>query len=308
MKSFDFTKYGRIGVLYGGVSAERAVSLESGRAVMTACRNLGIDVIDVEINHDVINTVQQANIDTAFIALHGGIGEDGRLQSLLDFMGIRYTGSDFQSSVVAMNKLMSKQMWQGMGLPTPRFSVLDNQMDAEKLLHSLGGSAMVKPAHEGSSIGMAIAKNASELEQAYQAALDYDTCVFAEELLTGSEYTVGIVNGEVLPPIKLETNHTFYDYDAKYISDDTRYICPCGLSALAQQQLKELSLWAFDSLQCEGWGRVDVMLDARNQFNVLEVNTVPGMTDHSLVPMAAKQAGYSFEALIEMILMSVSVD
>ncbi|MGH1484777.1 MAG: D-alanine--D-alanine ligase [Cellvibrionaceae bacterium] len=308
MKSFDFTEYGRIGVLYGGVSAEREVSLESGRAVIAACRNLGIDVVDVEINDDVINTIQKANIDTAFIALHGGIGEDGRLQSLLNFMGIRYTGSGVQSSVVAMNKLMSKQMWLGMGLPTPKFSLLGEQMDAQALINSLGGGAIVKPAHEGSSIGMTISRSADELKQAYKVAFQYDACVFAEELLAGPEYTVAIVNGEVLPPIKLETDHTFYDYDAKYISDDTRYICPCGLSADKEKELKDLSLWAFDSLQCEGWGRVDVMVDKNNQFSVLEVNTVPGMTDHSLVPMAAKQAGYSFEELIGTILTSVRVD
>lgn len=307
MKSFDFKPYGRIGVLYGGVSAEREVSLSSGRAVIDACRQLGIDVVDVEINDDVIKCIQKASIDTAFIALHGGIGEDGRLQSLLDFMGIRYTGSGVQSSVVAMNKLMSKQMWQGMGLATPTFSVLDEGMSSSTLLEQLGGAAIVKPAHEGSSIGMSIVHSSEELDQAYQTALQYDSCVFAEQLLPGAEYTVAVLDGEVLPPIKLETDHVFYDYDAKYIADDTRYICPCGLSPAKESELKELSLWAFNSLQCTGWGRVDLMVDTDGNFSVLEVNTVPGMTSHSLVPMAAKAAGYSFEELIGTIISSVKV-
>lgn len=307
MSQLDFTAYGRIGVLYGGTSAERDVSLESGRAVIAACRNLGIDVIDIEIKDDVINTIQQANIDTAFIALHGGIGEDGRLQSLLDFMGIKYTGSDVQSSVVAMNKLIAKQMWQGIGLPTPKFSVVDATTDLHALLDELGGRAIVKPAHEGSSIGMAIVNNVAEFETAYNKASEYDSCVFAEELLTGGEYTVAILNGQVLPPIKLETDHTFYDYDAKYIADDTRYLCPCGLPQDQEKVLMELSKWAFDSLRCRGWGRVDVMLDANGNFKVLEVNTVPGMTSHSLVPMAAKAAGYSFDELVAAIIQAIEI-
>lgn len=307
MKAFDFKKYGRIGVLYGGVSAEREVSLSSGRAVIDACRRLGIDVVDIEINNDVISTIKAANIDTAFIALHGGIGEDGRLQSLLDFMNIAYTGSGVQSSVVAMNKLMAKQIWLGMGLATPRFSILDDSINAESLLESLGGHAIVKPAHEGSSIGMTIVNSAGELQSAYQTALQYGSSIFAEQLLPGAEYTVAILDGEVLPPIKLETDHVFYDYDAKYIADDTRYLCPCGLSADKEAELKKLSLWAFNSLQCQGWGRVDVMIDEEGKFSVLEVNTVPGMTSHSLVPMAAKAAGYSFDELIGTIITSVKV-
>jgi D-alanine-D-alanine ligase len=178
MKDFDFKGYGRVGVLYGGVSAEREISLSSGRAVIAACRRLGVDVVDIEINSDVISTIEAANINTAFIALHGGIGEDGRLQSLLDFMNIAYTGSGVQSSVVAMNKLMAKQIWLGMGLATPRFSILDNTTNAERLLDSLGGRAIIKPAHEGSSIGMTIVNSASELARAYQTALQYIRLLF----------------------------------------------------------------------------------------------------------------------------------
>lgn len=311
MLDFDFSSYGRIGVLYGGYSAEREISLVSGRAVIDACSHLGIDVVGVELNRsNVINTIKNAEIDTAFIVLHGGIGEDGRLQSLLDFMEIRYTGSDVQSSVVAMNKLISKQMWQGMGLPTPKFAVLEESAliendVAERILKKLSGRAMVKPTHEGSSIGMAIASTPSELRKAYRDAQKFDRSVFAEELLTGSEYTVAILNKEVLPPIKLETNNAFYDYNAKYLADDTRYICPCGLSSEEETELKVLASKAFDSLQCRGWGRVDVMVDNQGNFSILEVNTVPGMTSHSLVPMAARAAGYTFEELVGLILTSI---
>ena len=303
----DFSAYGRVGVIYGGISAERDVSLNSGRAVLAACQRLGIDVIDLEVTDNVINTIQAADIDTAFIALHGGIGEDGRLQALLNFMGIRYTGSSVQASVAAMNKLMSKQMWLGMGLPTPAFTVLTDITEAETVLQQLGGAAMVKPAHEGSSIGMTIVRSATELQQAYRTALQYDSTVFAEELLPGPEYTVGILGSEVLPAIKLETDHSFYDYDAKYITEDTRYICPSNLSPAREQELRQLCRWAFDSLQCQGWGRVDVMVNAKGDFSVLEVNTVPGMTSHSLVPMAAKVHGYSFDELVARILLQVPV-
>lgn len=307
MNNLDFTAYGRIGVLYGGVSAEREVSLNSGRAVLEACARLGIDVVDLELSGNVIEEIRKANIDTAFIALHGGIGEDGRIQSLLDFMGIAYTGSSMQASVVAMNKLISKQIWLDIGLPTAKFVVLDKNMNSKEVLEHLGGSAIVKPAHEGSSIGMAIVKTVAELDEAFNSALKFDDCVFAEELLPGPEYTVAILDGEVLPPIKLETDHVFYDYDAKYIADDTRYLCPCGLSLEDEEKLKAVSLWAFNSLQCKGWGRVDLMLDKDGQFTVLEVNTVPGMTSHSLVPMAAKAAGYSFDELVARIIHSANI-
>ena len=206
-----------------------------------------------------------------------------------------------------MNKLISKQMWLGLGLPTPKFSVLNQGMDAAAVMAELGGQAIVKPAHEGSSIGMAVAHSPSELLQAYSDARQYGASVFAEQLLAGAEYTVAILDGEVLPPIKLETDHIFYDYEAKYQSNQTRYICPCGLSPQQEQALKSQALWAFDSLQCSGWGRVDVMVDSDGQFKVLEVNTVPGLTDHSLVPMAAKQVGYSFAELIGKIIMSIKL-
>ncbi len=306
MKELDSKKINRVGVLYGGVSAEREISLESGRAIIDACTRLGINVVDVEIGEEVIETITAANIDLAFIALHGGIGEDGRLQSLLEMMNIPYTGSEVQPSVIAMNKLISKRIWQGINLPTPRFYQLTVDSDFEKVLEDLGGSAIVKPANEGSSIGMAIVHSATELQKAFEQARQYDAAVFVEELLKGAEYTVGILSDEVLPAIKLETDNVFYDYDAKYISEDTRYICPCGLSSSKEREIKNLSRWAFDSLGCRGWGRVDLMMDENENFKVLEVNTVPGMTSHSLVPMAAKAAGYSFDELVSRILTSAA--
>ena len=298
MMSVDVSTIGRVGVLYGGTSAERAVSLDSGQAMFTALKNAGVNAVAIDVQDNIIEQITAANIDFAFIALHGGIGEDGRLQSLLDFMHIPYSGSGVQASVVAMNKCLSKQIWQGIQLPTSPFAVLDQNTDFAKTLEQLGGSVIVKPAHEGSSIGMALAHNVDELERAYNNALQYGTSVFAEKLLTGGEYTVAILNGEPLPAIKLETDHSFYDYDAKYIANDTRYLCPCGLSVQQEQQLQALAIQAFDSLQCRGWGRVDIMMDAQGDFQLLEVNTVPGMTSHSLVPMAAKAAGYTFDQLV----------
>jgi D-alanine-D-alanine ligase len=294
----NLSNIGRVGVLFGGVSAERAVSLDSGKAVFDALVAIGVDAVAIDLQINVVQQILHAEIDAAFIVLHGGIGEDGRLQALLELMGIPYAGSDTQSSALAMNKLLSKQLWLGVGITTSPFVVLNAQTNFSDAINYLGGSAMVKPAHEGSSIGMGFAHSAEELKKAYVNAAEYDAVVLAEKVLVGEEYTVAIVNGETLPVIKLETDRIFYDYDAKYIANDTRYICPCGLSEKEEQEIKELAVAAFNSLQCEGWGRVDIMRDENNVFNVLEVNTVPGMTSHSLVPMAAKAAGYSFEMLI----------
>ncbi|MFT6968227.1 MAG: D-alanine-D-alanine ligase [Cellvibrionaceae bacterium] len=306
MSELDFKRFGRVGVLYGGTSAERDVSLASGHAIIAACNRLGVDVVDLELTENVIQTITAADIDTALIALHGGIGEDGRLQALLELMGITYTGSDVASCAIAMNKLISKRIWRGINLPTPSFYQLDESSNFEKVLKDLNGSAIVKPASEGSSIGMAIVHSVDELKKAFSEAHKYDALVFAEELLKGPEYTVGLLAGEVLPAIKLETDNVFYDYEAKYLSDETRYICPCGLSDAKEREIRELSRWAFESLDCRGWGRVDLMVGSDGEFKVLEVNTVPGMTSHSLVPMAAKAAGYSFDDLVSRILMATA--
>jgi D-alanine-D-alanine ligase len=293
---------GRVGVLYGGQSAEREISLQSGAAVIEALEEAGIEHVALDVGANAIADIQAAQLDRAFIALHGPGGEDGRIQAVLEYLNIPYTGSDVQASALAMDKLRSKQLWRGVGLPTPDFAVLHAQSDWQKVLAELGGEVMVKPAHEGSSIGMARVNTAADLKAAYEDAAQYDTSVLAERLIVGAEYTVAVLDGVALPPIKLETDHHFYDFNAKYLADDTRYICPCGLSAEREQALKALALQAFAAIGGRGWGRLDVMADAQQQFYLLEVNTVPGMTGHSLVPMAAAAQGLSFAQLVVAIL------
>jgi len=293
---------GRVGVLLGGQSAEREISLQSGAAVTAALKEIGLDPIVIDVGVNAIADIQAAKLDRAFIALHGPGGEDGRIQAVLEYLQIPYTGSDVQSSALAMDKLRSKHLWRGMGLSTPDYATLNGDSNWEEVLQSLGGDVMVKPAHEGSSIGMSRVQSARELEAAYNAAAKYDGNVLVERVITGAEYTVAILAGKALPPIKLETNHRFYDFDAKYLADDTNYICPCGLDTEKDQELRQLALNAFNALGCRGWGRVDVMADSNGGFYLLEVNTVPGMTSHSLVPMAARAEGLSFEQLVALVL------
>lgn len=293
---------GRVGVLFGGQSSEREISLQTGAAVMAALEQLGIEYLGIDVGSTAIADIQAAQLDRAFIALHGPGGEDGRIQAVLEYLQIPYTGSDVQSSALAMDKLRSKQLWCGIGLPTPEFAVLEADSDFSEVLTQLGGEAIVKPAHEGSSIGMARVQTTDELAEAYRAAARYDGSVLVERLISGGEYTVAVLAGRALPAIKLETEHRFYDFDAKYLAEDTRYLCPCGLSKEREQALQRLALKAFSSLGCRGWGRVDVMEDGAENFYLLEVNTIPGMTSHSLVPMAAKAAGLSFDQLVLTIL------
>lgn len=293
---------GRVAVLFGGQSAEREISLQSGDAVVRALSEAGVDVVAVDVRENPLTSILTAKADRAFIALHGPGGEDGKIQALLEFLQIPYTGSGVSASALSMDKVRSKQLWRGVGLPTPEFCLLTENTDWPDATSKLGGVAMVKPCHEGSSIGMSRVTNAEELEQAYLQASKFDKTVMAETFITGAEYTVAILNGEALPPIKLETNHQFYDFDAKYQANDTGYLCPCGLSAEDEQRLKDLACSAFATLGAAGWGRVDIMADNEGQFYLLELNTVPGMTSHSLVPMAAKAAGYSFNELVLAIL------
>lgn len=293
---------GRVGVLYGGQSAEREISLQSGAAVLAALETLGVDHLALDIGSDAIARLQAADIDRAFIALHGPGGEDGRIQAVLECLNIPYTGSDVQSSAIAMDKLRTKQLWCGTNISTPPFSILKADSDWAAVLATLGGDVMVKPAHEGSSIGMSRVQTAAALAEAYDTAAAYDSTVIAERWITGGEYTVAILGGRALPPIKLETAHSFYDFEAKYIDNTTRYLHPCGLSDAQTLQLQQAALAAFVQLGCSGWGRVDVMADKHNHFYMLEVNTVPGMTSHSLVPMAAQAAGMSFDDLVLAIL------
>ena len=295
-------KYGRVGVLYGGTSAEREISLISGSSVIAALQRSGVDLVPIDVGADLLQQLPQLSLTRVLIMLHGPGGEDGSLQGALQFLGLPYTGSGVFASALAMDKLHSKQFWQGVGLPTAKFAVLNDSTDWQETLDALGGVVMVKPSHEGSSLGMTRADSAAELKKAWVEAAALDSSVIAEQWISGAEYTVAVLNGEVLPPIKLETDHSFYDYNAKYLADDTRYLCPCGLDQDREAELKELALTAFNSLGCSGWGRVDVMCDQAGNFQLLEVNTVPGMTDHSLVPMAAKAEGYSFDELVLKIL------
>ncbi len=296
---------GAVAVLLGGKSAEREVSLQSGTAVLEALLALGIDAIAVDTADS--DWLMRVSDDFAhvFIALHGGEGEDGTVQGALESLGLSYTGSDVLASALAMDKLRTKHMWLGMGLPTPDFCLLNRETDFEALMQNWD-EAIVKPASEGSSIGMARVESAEQLREAFLKALDYDDVVIAEQWISGAEFTVTIIGDRALAPIRLETDSHFYDYEAKYISGDTRYICPCGLSDEKIDELQRLSKEAFDSIGCRGWGRVDVMQNSAGGFLLLEVNTVPGMTSHSLVPMAAKAEGLSFEALVAEIL-SLSV-
>ena len=294
--------FGRVAVLFGGRSAEREVSLKSGAAVLEALQAAGVDAFGIDAGADLLQRLSSERIDRAFIVLHGRGGEDGSMQGLLECAGIPYTGSGILASALAMDKLRTKQVWQSLDLPTPRHAVLASEADCRAAAEQLGFPLIVKPAHEGSSIGMAKVDGVAELIAAWRAAAAYDSQVLVEQWIQGPEFTVAILRGEVLPPIGLGTPHSFYDYDAKYLASDTQYRIPCGLDADREQELKTLSARACEAVGIQGWARVDVMQDAAGAFWLLEVNTVPGMTDHSLVPMAARAAGLDFQQLVLAIL------
>ena len=298
----SLTHFGRVAVLYGGTSSEREISLLTGAAIIQALELLGVETVAIDIKENALDAIAKANVDRAFIALHGPGGEDGTLQGALEYLKIPYTGSGVMASALAMDKLRCKQLWKGIGLATTDFSALNQSTDWQATMNQLGGSVVVKPACEGSSVGMSIAKSAQQLEQAWQLAAQYDAKVLAEPQLTGDEYTVAILDGKALPSIRIQANATFYDYEAKYNSDRTEYFCPSGLNAEREQELAQLSIDAFNSIDGRGWGRVDVMADQNGRFNLLEVNTVPGMTSHSLVPMAGLAAGLKFEDVVRAIL------
>lgn len=295
-------RFGRVAVLLGGNSSEREVSLKSGAAVVAALKSQGVDAVAYDPSEQGLSALVEGQYDRAFIVLHGRGGEDGKMQGFLETLGMPYTGSGVMASALGMDKLRTKFIWQSAGLPTPAFRILRDGDSFDGVLDAIGPAVMVKPAHEGSSIGMCRADSVTRLQEAYLEAKRYDGLVFAEQWIEGSEYTVSILNGQALPVIGLKTEHTFYDYEAKYLSNDTRYLLPCGLDQEEERRLQMLALRAFDMLGCTGWGRVDVMRDRDGGFWLLEVNTVPGMTDHSLVPMAAKAAGMSFETLVLRIL------
>lgn len=298
----SLTHFGRVAVLYGGTSSEREISLLTGAAIIQALELLGVETVAIDIKENALDAIAKANVDRAFIALHGPGGEDGTLQGALEYLKIPYTGSGVMASALAMDKLRCKQLWKGIGLATTDFAALNQDTDWQATMNQLGGSVVVKPACEGSSVGMSIAKSAQQLEQAWQLAVQYDAKVLAEPQLTGDEYTVAILDGKALPSIRIQANATFYDYEAKYNSDKTEYFCPSGLDVEREKELAQLSIDAFNSIDGRGWGRVDVMADQNGRFNLLEVNTVPGMTSHSLVPMAGLAAGLQFEDVVRVIL------
>lgn len=305
MVNMNPNEIGKVAVLFGGNSAERAVSLNSGNAVFDALISKGIDAVKVDSKENLIEQLNEHKVDLAFIALHGVGGEDGTVQGLLEFYGLPYTGSGVKASAICMDKWRTKLIWKGLNLPTPDFISADELSHLESFAQMVGFPLMVKPALEGSSIGISKVKQASELTGAFKAAHDTGSPVLAEQFITGKEFTVAILNGKPLPVIQLKPANDFYDYNAKYIQDDTEYLLPSGLSEEKEAELQALALQAYQALDCEGWGRVDVMQDESENFWLIEVNTVPGMTDHSLVPMAAKAAGFDFSDLVIEILSAV---
>jgi len=293
--------YGRVAVVMGGRSAEREVSLQSGTAVLQALQRSGLDVIGIDADGGLLQRLLQEKVERVFIMLHGRDGEDGKLQGALDWLGLPYTGSGVLASALAMDKIRTKLLWQRLGISTPDFMQLAETSDFAAVLTQLG-PCFVKPVNEGSSIGIGGASTVVQLEEAFRKARDYDSEVVAERWIKGREYTVAILHEQVLPVIELQTDNAFYDYEAKYLSNDTRYLCPCDLSAVEALQLQELAMKAYRAVGCTGWGRVDAMRDDEGRFWLLEVNTAPGMTSHSLVPMAARAAGIDFDTLVLRIL------
>ncbi|HHL19290.1 MAG TPA: D-alanine--D-alanine ligase [Thiothrix sp.] len=288
---------GKVAVLMGGWSAERNVSLSSGSAVLAALTNAGVDAHGIDVGRDIADVLTKGQFDCAFNMVHGRGGEDGVLQGVLETLQLPYTGCGILASAISMDKLVTKRMWQAVGLPTAKYKLLTADSDFDAVVDELGLPLIVKPALEGSSIGMSKVEQKQALQAAYELAAPYGE-VFVEEWLSGDEFTVALLDGEVLPPIRLEVQSAFYDYEAKYQSNDTQYHCPCGLNRTEETTLKQLAKQAFNTVQGKGWGRVDVMQNTQGDFVLIEVNTVPGMTDHSLVPMAAKAIGLSFEQLV----------
>ncbi len=305
-KVTDPKAFGKVAVVYGGNSSEREVSIWSAEAVLKALKASGIDAYGVDTQKvDLLSYLITERFDRVFIALHGRGGEDGVLQGALEYLKIPYTGSGVLASSVGMDKLKTKQVWQSLGLPVLESHILDSADDVQALKDSLKYPVAVKPAEEGSSIGVSRVDRKEDLMAAWEAAGGYESPIFAEEWIIGKgEYTCAILNDKALPIIRMETDLAFYDYEAKYLRDDTRYYCPSGLPEEDELAFRELSERAFEGLDAEGWGRVDFVVDQSNQPWLLEINTVPGMTEHSLVPMAADRAGLSFEELCWLILES----
>ncbi len=295
-------RFGKVAVLLGGSTAEREVSLKSGAMILKGLLNKNIDAFSIDADSSVLTQLQDTKANRVFIALHGPWGENGVIQGALETIEMPYTGSGVLGCALSMDKVRSKQLWIGTGIPTPDFVELRKQGDLQQAVDTLGLPLFVKPVHEGSSIGVSRVNSEDALEQAWASAKKLDREVMAEVCIEGPELTIAVLQDHALPTIRLETPRTFYDYEAKYHSDTTQYLCPCGLAQELEADLQKLALRAFQVLGCSGWGRVDLMLDQSDNPYFLEVNTVPGMTDHSLVPMAAKEAGMEFPELVERIL------
>jgi D-alanine-D-alanine ligase len=290
--------FGAVAVLLGGGSSEREISLLSGNAVLAALKRRGVDAQAFDPAQRPLTDLLSLKIERVWIALHGPGGEDGTVQGALEFLGVPYTGSGVLGSAIGMDKLRSKRLAQAAGVATPEFVVLRSAADLDLALERLGLPLIVKPATQGSSVGMARVERAEDLPEAWNNARRLEPTVFAESWISGGEYTVGILQGHALPSIRIETPRSFYDYEAKYFRDDTRYFCPSGLTAAAEAQLAKLALASYQACGAEGWGRADFMMDRDGRALLLEINTVPGMTDHSLVPMAARAVGIDFDQLV----------
>jgi D-alanine-D-alanine ligase len=297
-KAGDAREFGRVAVVFGGDSSEREISLLTGRAVLAALQRRGVDAHAFDPNDRPLADLIGERFDRVWIALHGPGGEDGTLQGALEYLGVPYTGSGVLGSAIAMDKLRTKRLAQSIGIATAEYMVLTGAHDFDYAIERLGLPMIVKPATQGSSVGMTKVERAADLPAAYAAAAQLEASVFAESWITGGEYTVAILQGRPLPSIRIETPKTFYDYEAKYFRDDTQYFCPSGLSAPAEAHLGNLAVAAYEATGAEGWGRVDFMMDRTGRPLLLELNTIPGMTDHSLVPMAARAAGIDFEELV----------
>lgn len=295
-------KYGKVAVVMGGTSSEREISLLSGKGVLQALLSRGVDAHALDPAEKPLETLKTEGFDRAFLILHGPFGEDGTLQGALEVMGVPYTGCGVLASALGMDKLRSKLLWQALNLPIPAFEILTEDSDFAAIEQKLGLPLFVKPACEGSSIGVSKVKQAGELAAAFAEAYKYDDIVIAEQFIGGGEYTAAVLGDRVLSFVKIEPATEFYDFDAKYIRDDTVYRCPAGLSAELNEKIAGLVKQAFWALGGRGWARIDFLMDEAGNPYLLEANTAPGMTSHSLFPMAAREAGLSYEDLVLQIL------
>ncbi len=302
MSEVGMPEFGKVAVFMGGWSSERTISLDSGNAVVAALQDSQVDATAYDLRPQTVSPLSIGCYDHVFIAIHGRGGEDGTLQGMLEMLNIPYTGSGVLASALSMNKVSTKRIWASQQLSTPPFVIVDQHSDIEAIAAQIGLPFALKPVCEGSSIGVYKVENSDDFDKAMSAAMQVSKTLFAEAWVTGDEYAVTLLEDKILPPIRLQTQRVFYDYAAKYEDEGTLYHCPCGLPPQALEELENLCLHACQSLGIEGWGRVDVVRDTEGKFWLLEVNTVPGLTSHSLVPMSAKAAGIDFKQLILKIL------